>query len=73
MSKSDIIETEGVVTEILPSTMFRVKLNNGNTIIAYLSGKMRVHYVKVCVGDKVKVEISLYDLTKGRITYRNKN
>lgn len=73
MSKSDIIETEGVVTEILPSTTFRVKLNNGNTIIAYLSGKMRVHYVKVCVGDKVKVEISLYDLTKGRITYRNKN
>lgn len=73
MSKSDIIETEGVVTEILPSTTFRVKLTNGNTIIAYLSGKMRVHYVKVCVGDKVKVEISLYDLTKGRITYRNKN
>ncbi len=73
MSKVDTIETEGVVTEILPSTTFRVKLTNGSTIIAYLAGKMRVHYVKVCVGDSVKVAISPYDLTKGRIIYRNKN
>lgn len=73
MSKDDLIETEGVVTEVLPSTTFRVKLSNGSSILAYLGGKMRVHYVKVCVGDSVKVAISPYDLTKGRIIYRNKN
>ncbi len=73
MSKDDVIEVEGVVTEVLPSTTFRVKLPNGSSILAYLGGKMRVHYVKVCVGDSVKVAISPYDLTKGRIIYRNKN
>ncbi|MCL2630216.1 MAG: translation initiation factor IF-1 [Firmicutes bacterium] len=73
MSKDDSIEMEGVVTEVLPATTFRVKLQNGHTILAYLSGKMRVHYVKVCEGDNVRVAISPYDLNKGRIVYRNKN
>jgi len=73
MSKDDVIELEGVVTEVLPATNFRVKLENGHVILAYLAGKMRVHYVKVCVGDKVRVAISPYDLDKGRIIYRNKN
>ena len=73
MSKDDSIEIEGVVTEVLPATTFRVKLENNHVITAYLAGKMRVHYVKVCVGDKVKVAVSPYDLNKGRIIYRNKN
>ena len=72
MSRDDIIEAEGVVTEILPGTNFRVELSNGHTIIAYLCGKMRQFTVRVCVGDKVKVAMSPYDITKGRITYRNK-
>ena len=73
MPKDDFIEAEGVVTEVLPATNFRVKLTNGHIITAYLAGKMRVHYVKVCVGDSVKVAVSPYDLNKGRIIYRNKN
>jgi translation initiation factor IF-1 len=73
MSKDDIIEVEGTVTEVLPGTTFRVKLTNGHEILAYLAGKMRMHYVKVCEGDSVKVAISPYDLNKGRIIYRNKN
>jgi translation initiation factor IF-1 len=73
MSKEDVIELEGVVTEVLPATTFRVKLSNGHVITAYLAGKMRVHYVKVTEGDSVKVAISPYDLTKGRIIYRNRN
>jgi len=73
MSKDDIIEVEGVVTEVLPGTTFRVKLTNGHEITAYLAGKMRMHYVKVCEGDSVKIAISPYDLNKGRIIYRNKN
>ncbi|MFI3228850.1 MAG: translation initiation factor IF-1 [Bacillota bacterium] len=73
MSKDDAIEFEGVVIEALPGTTFKVRLQNGHEIIAYLAGKMRVHYVKVCEGDKVKVAISPYDLNKGRIVYRNKN
>jgi len=72
MSKDDLIEVEGKVTEILPGTKFKVELSNAHVITAYLAGKMRVHYVKVCVGDNVKVAISPYDLDKGRIIYRNK-
>ena len=67
----DIIEIEGEVTELLPNTMFRVKLPNGHSIIAHISGKMRMHFIKILPGDKVLVEISKYDLTKGRITLRN--
>lgn len=68
----DIIEVEGEVTELLPNTMFRVKLPNGHSIIAHISGKMRMHFIKILPGDRVLVEISKYDLTKGRITYRSK-
>jgi translation initiation factor IF-1 len=73
MAKEDSIEVEGVVTEVLPATTFKVKLTNGHVITAYLAGKMRVHYVKVCVGDSVKVAVSPYNLNEGRIIYRNKN
>ena len=73
MPKDDTIEVEGIVTEVLPGTKFRVKLTNGHVITAYLAGKMRVHYVKVCEGDSVKVAMSTYDLNQGRIVYRNKN
>ncbi|HIU99778.1 MAG TPA: translation initiation factor IF-1 [Candidatus Stercoripulliclostridium merdipullorum] len=72
MSKSDSIELEGKVTELLPSARFRVELENGHEIIAYLSGKMRQNYVKVQKGDTVKVAVSIYDYNKGRITFRNK-
>lgn len=72
MSKEDVIEVEGVVTEVLPGTNFKVKLTNGHIITAYLSGKMRQFTVRVSVGDKVKVAISPYDLNKGRIIYRNR-
>ncbi len=72
MTGSEIIEVEGEVTELLPNTKFRVKLPNGHQIIAHVSGKMRMHFIKILVGDKVLVEISKYDLTKGRITYRSK-
>lgn len=73
MAKSDNIETEGVVTEVLPNAKFRVKLTNGLEITAYLSGKLRMNYIKILEGDKVKIEMSPYDLTKGRITWRSKN
>jgi translation initiation factor IF-1 len=73
MSKDDVIVVEGVVTDLLPGTMFKVKLVNGHIITAYLCGKMRQHTVKVGVGDNVKVEMSPYDLDKGRISYRIKN
>ncbi|MBR1624785.1 MAG: translation initiation factor IF-1 [Clostridia bacterium] len=73
MSKDDVIEVEGVVTELLPGTTFKVKLVNDHVITAYLCGKMRQRTIKVCVGDSVKVEMSPYDLNKGRITYRNRN
>lgn len=66
----DTIETEGTVVEALPSALFRVELENGKEILAHLSGKMRMHYIKVVPGDKVKMEISPYDLTKGRIVHR---
>jgi translation initiation factor IF-1 len=72
MSKDDIIEAEGVVTEVLPSTTFRVKLTNGHFITAKLSGKMRMHYIKVTEGDNVTVEISPYNLNEGRISFRKK-
>lgn len=72
MAKEDIIEVEGIVEECLPSTMFRVKINESHTIIAVISGKMRQNRIRILTGDSVKVEMSAYDLTKGRITYRAK-
>ncbi len=72
MSKEDCIEVEGVVTEPLPNAMFRVQLENGHKILAHISGKMRMHFIKILPGDKVKVELSPYDLTRGRIIYRAK-
>lgn len=73
MSKEDVIECEGVVEEPLPNAMFKVKLENGHEILAHISGKMRMNFIKILPGDKVKVEISPYDLKRGRITYRAKN
>ena len=72
MEKEQSIEVEGEVTDLLPNTKFRVKLPNGHKIVAHISGKMRMHFIKILPGDKVTVEISKYDLTKGRITYRSK-
>ncbi len=72
MSKEDVIEFEGIVEEVLPNTTFRVRLSNGHIITTYISGKLRQHYIKVLEGDKVKVEMSPYDLSKGRITWREK-
>lgn len=72
MAKEEQIELEGVVQETLPNTMFRVKLDNGHVIIAHISGKMRKHYIRILTGDRVKVEMSPYDLSKGRITFRMK-
>ena len=66
------IEVEGVVIEALPNTMFRVGLDNGHEVLAYLAGRMKKYYIKVLLGDRVRVEMSPYDLTKGRITYRYK-
>lgn len=73
MSKEDVIEFEGEVIEVLPNTTFLVKLSNGHIITAYISGRLRMHYIKILEGDKVKIEMSPYDLTKGRITWRGKN
>lgn len=70
--KEEIIEVEGVVTELLPNTKFRVKLPNDHFIIAHISGKMRRFFIKILPGDKVRVEMTKYDLNKGRITYRSK-
>lgn len=72
MPKSDCLETEGVVTEVLKNATFKVKLTNGHVITAYISGKLRMNYIKILAGDNVKVEMSPYDLTKGRITWRGK-
>ena len=72
-SKEEKIEVEGEVTEALPSTMFRVKLDGGHDVLATISGKMRKHYIRILPGDKVKVELSPYDLTRGRITYRHRS
>ena len=73
MSKEDVIEAEGAVIEVLPGATFKVKLTNGHVITAYLSGKLRMNYIKILEGDLVKIEMSPYDLTKGRITWRSKN
>ena len=70
MAKEDVIEVEGTVVEPLPNAMFRVELENGHTVLAHISGKMRKYYIRILPGDKVKVELSPYDLTRGRITYR---
>lgn len=72
MAKEDLLEFEGVVTEILPNAMFRVTLDNGHEVLAHTSGKMRKNRIRVLAGDKVVVEMTPYDLTKGRITFRHK-
>ena len=72
MPKEDIIEIQGSVLETLPNAMFRVQLDNGHKILAHISGKMRMHFIRILPGDKVTVEMSPYDLTRGRITYRVK-
>ncbi|MCM0605296.1 MAG: translation initiation factor IF-1 [Xanthomonadaceae bacterium] len=72
MSKEEAIEVEGTVLEPLPNAMFKVELPNGHKILAHISGKMRMHYIKILPGDKVTVEMSPYDLTRGRITFRAK-
>ena len=70
MPKEDAIEVEGKIVEPLPNAMFRVELDNGHKVLAHVSGKMRMHYIRILAGDRVKVELSQYDLTRGRITYR---
>lgn len=70
MSKEDSLEMDGTVIETLPNTMFRVQLENGHVVTAHISGKMRKHYIRILTGDAVKVEMTPYDLSKGRITYR---
>jgi translation initiation factor IF-1 len=70
MAKEDGIEMEGTVIETLPNTMFRVQLENGHVVTAHISGKMRKHYIRILTGDKVTVQLTPYDLTKGRITFR---
>ena len=72
MAKQDVIEIEGLVTDTLPNAQFMVKLENGHEILAHVSGKIRMHYIRILPGDKVTVEISPYDLTRGRITFRHK-
>jgi translation initiation factor IF-1 len=72
LSKEDVIEVEGTVVETLPNAMFRVELENGHRLLAHISGKMRMHFIKILPGDKVSVQMSPYDLNRGRITYRAK-
>ena len=72
MSKADVIEIEGKVVEKLPNTMFRVELENGHVVLAHISGKLRMNYIRILPGDKVTVELSPYDLSKGRISWRDK-
>ena len=72
MSKEDVIELEGTVVETLPNTTFKVELENGHQILAHISGKLRINYIKILPGDKVKVEVSPYDLTRGRLSWRAK-
>ncbi len=69
-AKKDVIEVEGTVTEALPNAMFKVKLDTGHEVLAHISGKMRMYYIRILLGDRVRVELSPYDLTRGRITYR---
>ena len=73
MSKEEMVEYEGVIDEVLPNTMFRVKLENGHAITAYASGKIRKHRIRILAGDRVTIEISPYDLSKGRISFRHKD
>jgi translation initiation factor IF-1 len=70
MAKKDVIEVEGTVVEVLPNAMFRVELGTGHKVLAHISGKMRIHFIRILPGDRVKVELSPYDPTRGRITYR---
>ena len=72
MAKEDVIEVEGTVVDTLPNTNFKVELENGHQILAHISGKLRMNYIKILPGDKVKVELSPYDLSRGRITWRGK-
>lgn len=72
MAKEDVIEVEGVVIDALPNTIFKVRLQNGHEIMAHISGKLRMNYIRILPGDRVTVELSTYDLTKGRITWRKK-
>lgn len=72
MPKEEALEVEGVIKESLPNAMFRVELDNGHVVLAHVSGKMRMHFIRILPGDRVKLELSPYDLTKGRITYRVK-
>ena len=72
MPKKEAIEVEGIVVEALPNAVFRVELPNGHEVLAHISGKIRMHYIRVLLGDKVLIELSPYDLTRGRITYRLK-
>jgi translation initiation factor IF-1 len=72
MAKEGVIEVEGKIVELLPNAMFRVELDNGHKVLAHISGKMRMHFIRVLAGDRVKVELSPYDLTRGRLTYRYK-
>jgi translation initiation factor IF-1 len=72
-NKEDTIVLDGVVAKVLPATMYRVRLENGHVILAHISGKMRKHFIKITTGDRVTVEISPYDLSKGRITFRHRN
>ncbi len=72
MAKEEQVEMEGTVTDTLPNAMFRVKLDNGHVVTAHISGKIRKNYIRILTGDRVKVEISTYDLSKGRITYRDR-
>jgi translation initiation factor IF-1 len=72
MTKEDAIEMSGVVTETLPNTTFRVQLDNGHVVTAHISGKMRKNYIRILTGDRVKIELTPYDLTKGRITFRER-
>lgn len=71
MAKEDLLEMSGIVTEVLPDSRFRVNLDNGHQLIAYTSGKMRQHHIRILAGDKVSIELSPYDLSKGRITFRH--
>ena len=73
MAKTDAIEVNGTVIKVLPATMYTVRLDNGHELLAHISGKMRKHFIRITAGDKVTVQISPYDLSKGRITYRHKN
>jgi translation initiation factor IF-1 len=72
MARKDVIEVEGRVVELLPNTMFRIELPNGHRLLAHISGKMRLHFIRILPGDKVMVEMSPYDLTRGRITFRQR-